>query len=72
VGAVSYRKPASTGISSEVQSRLPYFIDESQRALNRENAGFLWDKTSALCYTMAETYCGTTLGTQCESSFGLL
>jgi hypothetical protein len=71
VGAVSNRKPASAGISSEVQGRLPYFIDESQRALIRANAGFLWDKAFALCYTMAEKRSSTTLGMQCESSFGL-
>jgi len=69
MGAVSNRKPASAGISPEVQGRLPYFIDKSQRILIREDAGFLWDKASTLCYTMAETRSSTTLGMQCGSSF---
>lgn len=71
MGAVSNRKPASAEISLEVQGRLPYFIDESQTALIRADAGFLWDKASALCYTMAEIRSSTTPGMQCKSSFGL-
>jgi hypothetical protein len=44
MGVVSNRKPASVGISPEVQGRLPYFIDESQRILITADAGFLWIK----------------------------
>ena len=40
MGAVSNRKSVSAGISHEVQGRLPYFIDESQRALIRADTYF--------------------------------
>lgn len=54
-----------------MQGRLPYFIDEYQRALNRADAGVLRDKSASIWYTIAETRCSTTLGMQCESSFGV-